>query len=529
MESEVTWFTIEFMLLHAARCEEVFRIARELLRPEHLLHDGETPHRFVWTALLGYYERYHERPGYQALSEQALSLAQSTPDPTETTVPLVNEILTFMYDRQINPDSELVPAVAIEKLRLILVDREVSAQLRRAVMQAGNRSLPGVETLLENTRRDLATIDSACRAQTLPVLGDGLESYYQRLERQRGRQLLGLRTGMTILDDRLCGLRGFCLLGAAPGVGKTVLALQIASGVCRHSAEGDNRACALYLSLDMDAAEVKDRLHCALAGMDWKTYRLGSPLLRQNAEGPRFTDAHQWRLDDARGKVATWQLDRRLAIVGRDQVGELTAARIAGMAQALKTRAQAEHCLIVVDYLQLLPVPERVARQGDLEADKYRVRIAQQALDASKGHDGQVQDTAIVVSEARKPATSTARHTWGVKVEDLMGSARLGYAADAVLLMRPMDKSDLESHYGMGSEEELRQQLEADGVSPLMLMLAKGRDGMTRGSWPAEFHYQESRISEGVPHRPSMDTPPRLGRGPRPVVDVSVLDPEERS
>jgi len=145
------------------------------------------------------------------------------------------------------------------------------------------------------------------------------------------------------------------------------------------------------------------------------------------------------QLDNARRMIAEWQLDRRLSIVGRDEVKELTASRIAAMSRTLKRRTGAEHCLIVIDYLQLLPVPEQVARQNDLEADKYRVRMVQEVVDASKDEHGRPADAVLVISEARKPTTSTVRHNWGVKVEDLMGSARLGYAADAVLLLRPMD------------------------------------------------------------------------------------------
>jgi len=149
--------------------------------------------------------------------------------------------------------------------------------------------IPG---LIERARQDAERVQSITLSYSVPALGDRLDEYYDRLEHYRGRQMIGLRTGMPILDDRLCGVRGFTLLGAAPGGGKSVFGIQVTVGVCRYSVEGDNNACGLILSLDMPASDVTDRLHCHLAGMDWATFRLGSARLRDNTDGPRFTEAH---------------------------------------------------------------------------------------------------------------------------------------------------------------------------------------------------------------------------------------------
>jgi hypothetical protein len=106
-----------------------------------------------------------------------------------------------------------------------------------------------------------------------------------------------------------------------------------------------------------------------------------------------------------------------------------------------------------------------------------------------------------------------------------MGSARLGYAADAVLLMRPMEPAEMTDHYRqVVDEEQFKADLAADGVSPMIITLAKGRDGMVRGSWPAEFHFNESRISEGVVTRTASGPRPSFGgelRGPRPPANIT--------
>jgi replicative DNA helicase len=530
-DRDVTIHTIEFLLVHVIACREVFDVAREHLRPAQLYKQEETPYRVIWGTLLELFNDHRVMPTFDALHTRVMETVESMPGVPPENIQATDDIVRYVCGRHEDTPEVFTPQVALEALEMILIDRMVAQQIRNA-SAGGTCRADGAVRMIEGAHRELETIRAACQRQSVPLLGEGQAAYEERVERYRGRQRIGLQTGLQILDDRTCGLRGLILLGAAPGVGKSVYALQLASGVCRYSVEHDNNACVLYLSLDMDADDVRDRLHCCLAGMDWATYRLGSQSLRENLDGPRFTEAHQLRLDDARQRITDWQLDRRVAIVGRDEVGQLSASKITGMAHTLRSRTGAEHCLIVVDYLQLLPVPEEIARQNDLEADKYRVRMVQQVVDASKGEGNRPRDTVIAISEARKPSTTSAtRHTWGTRMEDLMGSARLGYAADAVLLMRPMEDRDLADHYNTVAGEQLREELAVEGVSPLIITLAKGRDGMVRGSWPAEFHYRESRISEGVVRRPDSTpvNPPHYGHSPplRPLGSEISLEPDD--
>jgi len=80
-----------------------------------------------------------------------------------------------------------------------------------------------------------------------------------------------------------------------------------------------------------------------------------------------------------------------------------------------------------------------------------------------------------------------------------MGSARLGYAADAVLLIRREYQGPTfdTPHHGSSNNQDDR-----DAATPLLIELAKGRDGMTCGTWNAEFLYRQSRIVEGSVVRP---------------------------
>ena len=89
-------------------------------------------------------------------------------------------------------------------------------------------------------------------------------------------------------------------------------------------------------------------------------------------------------------------------------------------------------------------------------------------------------------------------------MEDLMGTARLAYAPDAVLMMRRLNPRELAERYG---SEDSEGQLEQQGIAPLVFTLAKGRDGMSRGSWDAEFHFRRSTITEGSTEMPRVHQP----------------------
>jgi hypothetical protein len=126
--------------------------------------------------------------------------------------------------------------------------------------------------------------------------------------------------------------------------------------------------------------------------------------------------------------------------------------------------------------------------------------MVQKVIENSQTEDNPLGDTVLLISEARKPPTS--KDVWGDSMSELMGSARLGYAGDAVLLYREMTNKEVQLHYGVKDKddaEKRRAALKEQGVAPVMLILEKGRDGMLRGKWGVEFHYRKSIFREIKP------------------------------
>lgn len=372
--------------------------------------------------------------------------------------------------------------------------RTVINPLRRVLhpTQHGiNRDPESVRQLLETALEQERRISSQ---QTPPVrsLAQQWSRHEEQLERFRGRSLVGFETGFRPIDQRLLGLRGVTLLGAGPGVGKTVLALQLAVGVCRRHVF--NQAVAVFISLELSADALLTRVKCHLTQTDWSLYTRG----REQPDGsflftPDLIESQQ----QAETSMQMQGIGERLFIAERPHLTSHTADSICAIVEHAKRQANVNRALVVIDYLQLLELPEDRKVRSDLDADKARFRILQQVQEKSRGPQNPDGDAVLAISEARKPVGDSRKNQlWGTQLADYMGSSRLGYGADAGLLLHTMTKDELNEHYGFSNDapETRIQQMRGEGQSPLILRVAKGRDGMTLGDIPIEFQYRRSTI-----------------------------------
>jgi replicative DNA helicase len=324
---------------------------------------------------------------------------------------------------------------------------------------------------------------------------------------------------MAQFDERLSGARDVMVLAAGPGVGKTMFALQLGKGVAQHW--DDNHAVFVLVSLEMPRWAMYIRLLCGQAGLDWKTITLGSAVRRGQPAGPWFTADHQEQIDQAKQELLAG-IGRRILILDRETLGaNLTVTDLLARVSAFKAQVGAARAFIAIDYLQLLPVPDKVASESDLEADRHRIKFVQDLLAGTRSEGNPDGDALLVISEARKPSSGKTKN-WATNPADLMGSARIAYAADAILLYHQMDEDEVGS-YAWPIPWDYAQNLNSlqhDGIAPVKLTLAKGRDGMRRGSWALAFHFEESRFTE-VEGEPSEEQVPVL-----PVHQALPANPE---
>ena len=117
---------------------------------------------------------------------------------------------------------QLNPLYFRELIQDLVIEKTVITKLNETAKQA--REIGRQADLPERLEQAAARIREVKQpVKSLGNVRDGWADFQIRLQQYRGREFLGLRTGLRQLDDRTLGLRGLILLGAAPNVGKTAL------------------------------------------------------------------------------------------------------------------------------------------------------------------------------------------------------------------------------------------------------------------------------------------------------------------
>ena len=188
---------------------------------------------------------------------------------------------------------------------------------------------------------------------------DGLQSvkktaaevvkYIEQLSKSDGN-VTGIASGFRDLDEMTAGLqRGDLIVVAGrPSMGKTTFAMNIAENV----ALGTNQPVAIF-SLEMPARSLVLRMISSLGRVDNKHLRLGK------------LDAHE---DMPKFMLAMQQLKEAPIFI--DDSSSLSVVELRARARRLK-RDQGELGLVLVDYLQLMQLPEngennRATQLGDI-------------------------------------------------------------------------------------------------------------------------------------------------------------------
>ncbi len=284
-----------------------------------------------------------------------------------------------------------------------------------------------------------------------------------------GRQAVGLKQAtLPRLDAATLGLRGLMLLAAAPNVGKTALALQLGLDAVRQ----DPQACLLVMSLEMPRADLIRRLICNLARLEWKDLALD---LASPAD-------HQ-ALETARQELAS--LGRRILILDDENFPLATVEAILERLAWLKAQSGASRALVLVDYLQVFPLPPGEAALAE-GADHWRVGAMKRLRDQSGA-------AVLVISEVDKP---TPGQPWATALSDVSGSARAVYTPDMVFLLQALSEEESLRESG-GDPRAARQRLKELGLAFQRLVIAKGREGVERETINLTFFHRQSRYAQG--------------------------------
>jgi len=320
------------------------------------------------------------------------------------------------------------------------------------------------------------------------------KQYLESIKKYRGKELIGFRTNIKALNSATLGLRGLIILASAAGLGKTMITLQLSMEIL---ANHPDTLC-LFYTLEMTKEKLRHRLAASAAEEAWTDFLL------------QGTDEK-----NDKAFAGTNPARQRLALLERKEMPR-TAKEILEMVERARQESGCKRILLCLDYIQVWEGALELNQFHDeREADMWCIEQLKMVRDAL-----QEDDAMIVISEINKAATKETRLT----NESLMGTIRLSYAADIVLLWQRLTDRELYKYFEtngtgfvtrnpplrdsvtknkkiVGEIEEfadaMKDYCKLQNTWPAFIEITKGRDGTTRGDIPVTAYYDKLTVGEG--------------------------------
>ena len=362
----------------------------------------------------------------------------------------------------------VVRAGALNRARASL--RHAAEHVRLAEQQKA-ASIPEVADVLRNVAAELSSANQrAADVGRTRTLKEELEAVIAGLANTHGKEFLGLPTKTLPTFDRYTlGVRGFNLLAAAPGEGKTSLGLQVGIDIVENNPD----AAFVFFSFEMSRQDMYRRLISMMSGLPWKTVMLGSGLKVKTFNSPdglMFADEDRQVFNEA---VKTLKrLGERVIIIDQQTLEMVDGDAMSAAITAGKKKTGADRAYVLVDNLQAMPFhrPNGVPWSNDVERDNHVIGQLLR-LQRSTG------DAFMLISEQNKEGMGRDL------LKSTRGTARGVYSPDSVFILQ----AGVQGRVVV--DEEARP-------TPVELKIIKGRDGTFRGKIPLMFDYQRSTFNE---------------------------------
>jgi len=336
---------------------------------------------------------------------------------------------------------EVVPTSAnVEYYSQIVVEKDLLRRLINVgteIVSFGYREDESPEYLVDKAEQLIFEIAETHRLTGPIPLRELLAKSFKEIERlhQTGKPYTGIPTGFTDLDRKTGGFQpsDLILVAARPGMGKTSFCLNIA----QHVAMNEKLPVAIF-SLEMSSFQLALRMLGSEAGID--IHRLRTGQIKEN-EWPKLAKAF--------GRLAE-------APIYVDDTPNLTVMEMRARARRLK--AERGLSLLIVDYLQLIRLPDKnKSEHQEISEISRGLKSLARELDIPVIAISQLS-RAVEIRAERRPQLS-----------DLRGSGGLEQDADVVIFLYR------ENYY------KSSQSLEEESETPdeVEIIIAKQRNGPT--------------------------------------------------
>lgn len=266
--------------------------------------------------------------------------------------------------------ADTVPTAANVKFHAdIVADKSTLRQMVHVATEIAANGYEGgeeVNVLLDEAESKILAIANRNKRTDFTHINDIVNDAVMQIEKlaEKAGGITGIPTDFIDLDRLTSGLHpsDFIILAARPSMGKTALALNIASNVALKAHKkmgGEPRSVAIF-SLEMSKEQLVNRMLCAEGQIDSSRLRVG--------EMSSDDWARLWGACDALSKAKVYI----------DDTPGITAMDMRSRARRLK----AEHGLdlIVVDYLQLMQGSGKRNNSGDRQQEVSEISRSLKAL-----------------------------------------------------------------------------------------------------------------------------------------------------
>lgn len=409
-----------------------------------LLHYPETVDEIADQIQAHHFSNPHTRVIFEAISEQYQESGEISRTrlylklEKEGLVDNLNNIIDKLTEGFVIP-SELKPALEIIKAKY---QRE---QLSKAGLKIHDLALQEDELAIDECQARAqeiimaATTDSHSEKHIFTMEDALLASYNAYLDRKAKKTDIGIPTGFISVDRIINGFKKghLTVLAASTSVGKSAFAFNIARNILKRKIP------IAIISLEMDAAEIVDRIIIA----------------ESDVVGWRYSRGETSPDEDLKISRAIENL-YQLPLLISDERG-LTVPQV--RARLRKFTAQTGGLgLAIIDYLQMLQIPEESFRSGNI----------------ARGVGDNVLQLRNLASELETPILLLSQISRSFKsrtdkrpvLSDLRDSGNIEEIADSVLFLYR------HAHTSIGAREEAEQQGRERETE---LIVAKNRTGMT--------------------------------------------------
>lgn len=327
-----------------------------------------------------------------------------------------------------------------------LVKEAARRRKSQAVLNEAQRMLEDGEnsgTVIEFIEKSMYSISVTKSAKDFVLIGDSVDDAFEdiKMMRESSSHVMGLASGYQNLDMKTSGFHPgeLIILAARPSVGKTSLAVNMASHIARHG-----HTVGIF-SLEMNCKQLTLRMISGMAQL---------PI---QATSAAFLSDKMWE-----SICKASDLVRGMPVYIDDRAG-LKALELRSAARRLKKRCNAE--IFIVDYLQLMRGDGRENRQQEVSFISAELKAMAKELEVP------------VIALSQFNRNPEAREGGMPKLSDLRESGSIEQDADVVLFLH--DKTD----------DPAKTQREVD------LIIAKQRNG-PRGRIPLKFNSETTTFYE---------------------------------